>query len=72
VGAVLAMATGVVVMLLYGLYAGRLLTWRRAVSARQAVERHAESRRRAVADSLATEDALDLGAAPAPGGDPAR
>jgi hypothetical protein len=69
-GAGLAVAAGVLVMILYGIYAGRLLTWRRAVSQRQAIERRAEARRQVLADSLAAEDLLDRGAAPA--GDSAR
>jgi hypothetical protein len=72
VGAVLAVTAGVIVMILYGLYAGRLLTWRRAVSARQAVARHAEHRRQAVADSLDAEELLGSGAAPWPARDTAR
>ncbi len=63
-GAVLAVVAGIVVMLLYGLYAGRLLHWRRAVSARQSEQRRATQRERALADSLAEADAARAGSAP--------
>lgn len=57
VGAALAVAVGLAVVLLYGHYAGRLLDWRRDVNARAGAERRAAARERereqARADSIA-------------------
>ncbi len=57
-GAVLAVVVGIVVMLIYGRYAGRLLDWRRAVSLRREEKYERVREERALARRVAAAAAL--------------